>query len=88
MTLKGGYVGDEAMAAELREHVAEMIGKIARPHALIFTDDLPKTRSGKIMRRLLRDVAQGRELGDVTTLANAEVVEQIREMSTASGEEE
>jgi acetyl-CoA synthetase len=76
------------MAAELREHVAEMIGKIARPHALIFTDDLPKTRSGKIMRRLLRDVAQGRELGDVTTLANAEVVEQIREMSTASGEEE
>jgi acetyl-CoA synthetase len=88
VTLKGGYVGDEAMAAELREHVAEMIGKIARPHALIFTDDLPKTRSGKIMRRLLRDVAQGRELGDVTTLANAEVVEQIREMSTASGEEE
>jgi acetyl-CoA synthetase len=88
VTLKGGYVGDEAMASELREHVAEMIGKIARPHALIFTDDLPKTRSGKIMRRLLRDVAQGRELGDVTTLANAEVVEQIREMSTGSGEEE
>ncbi|MFL5768109.1 MAG: acetate--CoA ligase [Actinomycetota bacterium] len=88
VTLKGDYVGDEAMAAELREHVADMIGKIARPHALIFTDDLPKTRSGKIMRRLLRDVAQGRELGDVTTLANAEVVEEIREMSTASGEEE
>ncbi len=88
VTLKGGYVGDEAMATELREHVAEMIGKIARPHSLIFTDDLPKTRSGKIMRRLLRDVAQGRELGDVTTLANAEVVDQIREMSTASGEEE
>jgi len=88
VTLKGGYVGDEAMAAELREHVAEMIGKIARPHALIFTDDLPKTRSGKIMRRLLRDVAHGRELGDVTTLANSEVVEQIRDMSTVSGEEE
>jgi acetyl-CoA synthetase len=88
VTLKGGYVGDEAMAAELREHVAEMIGKIARPHALIFTDDLPKTRSGKIMRRLLRDVAHGRELGDVTTLANSEVVEQIREMATSSGEEE
>jgi acetyl-CoA synthetase len=87
VTLKGGYVGDEAMAAELREHVAEMIGKIARPHALIFTDDLPKTRSGKIMRRLLRDVAQGRELGDVTTLANAEVVEQIRDMSTATDDE-
>jgi acetyl-CoA synthetase len=88
VTLKGGVVGDAAMAVELREHVADMIGKIARPHALIFTDDLPKTRSGKIMRRLLRDVAQGRELGDVTTLANAEVVGQIREMSTASGEEE
>jgi acetyl-CoA synthetase len=87
VTLKGGYVGDEAMAAELREHVADMIGKIARPHALIFTDDLPKTRSGKIMRRLLRDVAQGRELGDVTTLANAEVVEQIRDMSTATDDE-
>jgi acetyl-CoA synthetase len=88
VTLKSGYVGDEAMAAELRKHVSQMIGKIARPHALIFTDDLPKTRSGKIMRRLLRDVAQGRELGDVTTLANAEVVEEVREMATSSGEDE
>jgi acetyl-CoA synthetase len=87
VTLKGSYVGDEAMAAELREHVAEMIGKIARPHALIFTDDLPKTRSGKIMRRLLRDVAHGRELGDVTTLANSEVVEQIRGMATEADDE-
>jgi acetyl-CoA synthetase len=68
--------------------VAGVIGKIARPHGIIFTDDLPKTRSGKIMRRLLRDVAQGRQLGDVTTLANAEVVEQIREMSTAAAPEE
>ena len=88
VTLKSEFVGDEAMAGELREHVAEMIGKIARPHAIIFTNDLPKTRSGKIMRRLLRDVAHGRALGDVTTLANAEVVEQIRDLSaTASGEE-
>jgi acetyl-CoA synthetase len=88
VTLKSGFTGDETVAAELREHVARMIGKIARPHGLIFTDDLPKTRSGKIMRRLLRDVAQGRQLGDVTTLANAEVVEQIREMSsTGVGEE-
>jgi acetyl-CoA synthetase len=88
VTLKSGYVGDEAMAGELREHVAEMIGKIARPHGIIFTDDLPKTRSGKIMRRLLRDVAQGRALGDVTTLANGEVVEQIRGLAqTAAGEE-
>jgi acetyl-CoA synthetase len=88
VTLKSGVVGDEAMAKELREHVAQMIGKIARPHALIFTDDLPKTRSGKIMRRLLRDVAHGRDLGDVTTLANSEVVEQIREMSASSDDDE
>jgi acetyl-CoA synthetase len=87
-TLKSGVVGDEEMAKELREHVAQMIGKIARPHALIFTDDLPKTRSGKIMRRLLRDVAHGRALGDVTTLANSEVVEQIREMSASSDDDE
>jgi acetyl-CoA synthetase len=88
VTLKSGYVGDEEMAGELREHVAEMIGKIARPHGIIFTDDLPKTRSGKIMRRLLRDVAQGRALGDVTTLANAEVVEQIRDLSESKAGED
>jgi acetyl-CoA synthetase len=88
VTLKTGFTGDEEVAAELREHVAGVIGKIARPHGIIFTDDLPKTRSGKIMRRLLRDVAQGRQLGDVTTLANAEVVDQIREMSTATAPEE
>jgi acetyl-CoA synthetase len=88
VTLKGGQVGDEAIAMELRDHVAGVIGKIARPHSIIFTDDLPKTRSGKIMRRLLRDVAEGRSLGDVTTLANAEIVEQIRDLSTVrSGEE-
>jgi acetyl-CoA synthetase len=69
--------------AELREHVARKIGKIARPHAIILTEDLPKTRSGKIMRRLLRDVAHGRALGDVTTLANAEVVEEIRGLATS-----
>jgi acetyl-CoA synthetase len=88
VTLKSEYVGDDTMAEELREHVAEKIGKIARPHGIIFTDDLPKTRSGKIMRRLLRDVAHGRALGDVTTLANAEIVEQIREMSDTSSAEE
>jgi acetyl-CoA synthetase len=80
VTLKSGVEGDEAMAGELREHVAELIGKIARPHGIIFTADLPKTRSGKIMRRLLRDVARGRPLGDVTTLANAEVVDEINTM--------
>jgi acetyl-CoA synthetase len=83
VTLKSGYTGDDEVAHELREHVSTKIGKIARPHGIIFTDDLPKTRSGKIMRRLLRDVAQGRALGDVTTLANAEVVEQIHEMVEA-----
>jgi acetyl-CoA synthetase len=85
VTLKSGYEGDDEVATELREHVAEKIGKIARPHGLIFTGDLPKTRSGKIMRRLLRDVARGRPLGDVTTLANAEVVEQIHSMVEAGG---
>jgi len=88
VTLKSGYEGDDVMAKELREHVAQMIGKIARPHSIVFTDELPKTRSGKIMRRLLRDVARGQTLGDVTTLANAEVVEAIRGMeSSGSGEE-
>jgi acetyl-CoA synthetase len=80
VTLKSGVEGDEATAGELREHVAELIGKIARPHGIIFTADLPKTRSGKIMRRLLRDVARGRPLGDVTTLANAEIVDEINTM--------
>jgi acetyl-CoA synthetase len=88
VTLKSGYGGDDAMAQELREHVATKIGKIARPHGIIFTSDLPKTRSGKIMRRLLRDVAHGRALGDVTTLANAEIVEQIREMSSSAKADE
>jgi acetyl-CoA synthetase len=89
ITLKSGFEGDDAMADELREHVAKMIGKIARPHGIIFTNDLPKTRSGKIMRRLLRDVARGRPLGDVTTLANAEVVDQIEELvDTGAGGDE
>ena len=88
VTLKGGRKGDEALIAELRDHVAQKIGKIARPHGIILTEDLPKTRSGKIMRRLLRDVAHGQELGDVTTLANAEVVEEIRGLAAARPSEE
>jgi acetyl-CoA synthetase len=80
VTLKQGIVGDDGVAKELRAHVSEKIGKIARPHGIIFTTDLPKTRSGKIMRRLLRDVAQGRPLGDVTTLANEDIVEAIHGM--------
>jgi acetyl-CoA synthetase len=89
VTLKSAFEGTETVAKELREHVSTKIGKIARPHGIIFTNDLPKTRSGKIMRRLLRDVAQGRPLGDVTTLANAEVVEQIHTMvDSGAGTEE
>ena len=84
VTLRGDRIGDEALAAELREHVADRIGKIARPANILFTDDLPKTRSGKIMRRLLRDIAEGRELGDVTTLANAEIVATIQQRSNAA----
>jgi acetyl-CoA synthetase len=88
VTLKGGFEGDAAMLKELRDHVAHVIGPIAKPDDIIFTPDLPKTRSGKIMRRLLRDVARGNRLGDVTTLANAEIVEQIRDMSASAPSEE
>jgi acetyl-CoA synthetase len=88
VTLKTGHVGDHAMLQELREHVSKVIGPIAKPDDIIFTPDLPKTRSGKIMRRLLRDVARGNMLGDVTTLANAEIVDQIHHMvGTAAPEE-
>jgi acetyl-CoA synthetase len=88
VTLKAGTQGDQALIRDLRDHVAGKIGKIARPHAIVLTDDLPKTRSGKIMRRLLRDVANGRDLGDVTTLANAEVVEEIRGLAATRPTEE
>ena len=65
--------------AELRDHVADKIGKLARPKRMAFADDLPKTRSGKIMRRLLRDIAAGKELGDVSTLRDPEVVEDLQQ---------
>ena len=78
VTPKGGVDGNDELMRDLREHVAQVIGKIARPQSIMFTDDLPKTRSGKIMRRLLRDVAEGRELGDVTTLQNAPILDEIR----------
>ena len=69
----------EALQRALREHVAKKIGAIARPDRLFFVSDLPKTRSGKIMRRLLRDVAEGRVLGDTTTLADASVVAALKD---------
>jgi acetyl-CoA synthetase len=78
VTLKGHEQGSDELAKELREHVSNRIGKIARPANILFTDDLPKTRSGKIMRRLLKDIAEGHELGDVTTLANADIVGEIQ----------
>ena len=77
VTLRGGREGSDELEAELRAHVAEKIGPIARPRTIVFTPDLPKTRSGKIMRRLLRDISDHRDLGDVTTLANAEIVQEI-----------
>ncbi len=73
---------------DLRSHVAGEIGAIARPKTVYLTPDLPKTRSGKIMRRLLRDIATGRNLGDTTTLADASVVEEIRRRAAAAPPEE
>ncbi|MDQ3354146.1 MAG: acetyl-coenzyme A synthetase, partial [Actinomycetota bacterium] len=82
VTLKGDQETSNELGQELRAHVATKIGPTARPKTVIFTDDLPKTRSGKIMRRLLRDVAEGRDLGDTTTLADPAVVEEIRRRAT------
>ncbi|MCU0257466.1 MAG: acetate--CoA ligase [Solirubrobacteraceae bacterium] len=77
VTLRGDLEGDDALIEEIRGHVAQRIGKLARPRRIIWAGDLPKTRSGKIMRRLLRDIAEGRELGDVTTLRDPAVMQQI-----------
>ncbi len=77
VTLKGGNEGSPEMLKELREHVGKRIGALAKPANIVFTPDLPKTRSGKIMRRLLRDVAENRPLGDTTTLADSAVVHEI-----------
>ncbi len=85
--LKAGVDANEQLGQTLRQHVATKIGPIARPKTVMFTPDLPKTRSGKIMRRLLRDIAANRPLGDTTTLADAGVVETIRE-ATGSAKEE
>ena len=76
--LRGGHDATDALREEVRQHVSAKLGAIARPKAVVLVPDLPKTRSGKIMRRLLRDVAEGRQLGDTTTLADAGVVEEIR----------
>jgi acetyl-CoA synthetase len=83
VTLTGKQQGDDAVAAEIREYVGARIGKLARPKSIIWADDLPKTRSGKIMRRLLRDIAEGREPGDVTSLGDASVLRQLQEKVAA-----
>ncbi len=79
VTLAGDLEGDEQTLEGIRDAVAERIGKFARPKRVIWTDDLPKTRSGKIMRRLLRDIAEGRALGDVTTLRDPEVMQRLEQ---------
>ena len=87
VTCEGGADPPDGFEQELREHVAQKIGKLARPKRIIWADDLPKTRSGKIMRRLLKDIAEGRELGDVTTLRDPAVTEKIREKVASSSED-
>lgn len=79
VTLKEGHDGGKTMVDALKQHVVTKIGALARPEEIFFTADLPKTRSGKIMRRLLRDIAEGRTLGDTTTLADPAVVASLRE---------
>jgi len=88
VTLQGGLEGDERTVEGIRETVAERIGKFARPRRIIWTEDLPKTRSGKIMRRLLRDIAEGRALGDVTTLRDPAVMGALEEQVKAMQAEE
>jgi acetyl-CoA synthetase len=78
VTVKEGVALSDALADELKKHVVQKIGAIARPDDIIFAADLPKTRSGKIMRRLLRDIAEGKTLGDTTTLADPSVVQQLK----------
>ncbi len=87
VTLRGGAQGDESLIAELRDHVANTLGPIAKPKSLVFTNDLPKTRSGKIMRRLLQDISEDRQLGDVTTLANADIVAEIADKAKEGSRE-
>jgi acetyl-CoA synthetase len=79
VTVKEGVQVNEGLMFELKDHVAKKIGAIAKPDDVIFTADLPKTRSGKIMRRLLRDIAEGKALGDMTTLADPNVVARLKE---------
>jgi acetyl-CoA synthetase len=78
VTVREGVTADDALVEELKQHVVRQIGAFARPQEILFTAELPKTRSAKIMRRLLRDIAEGRVLGDTTTLADPAVIEELR----------
>ena len=86
--LRGGNDPSDELREEIRQHVSKKLGAIARPKAVVLVPDLPKTRSGKIMRRLLRDVAEGRQLGDTTTLADATVVDEIRDRAEQAPQED
>jgi acetyl-CoA synthetase len=88
VTLNGGVEPSEELLEGIRAGVAAHIGKFARPKRVIWTDDLPKTRSGKIMRRLLRDIAEGRALGDVTTLRDPGVMAELEKQIAAEGDED
>ena len=87
VTLIGGFEGNEELIITLRQHVSDKIGPIAKPKSIVITNDLPKTRSGKIMRRLLKDISEERKLGDVTTLANADIVSELQTRSLESDDE-
>jgi acetyl-CoA synthetase len=88
VTLRGGTREDDGLVEGVRGTVAERIGKFARPKRIVWADDLPKTRSGKIMRRLLRDIAEGRALGDVTTLRDPEVMQELEAKIAEEGDSE
>jgi acetyl-CoA synthetase len=83
VTLKGAELGSHAFATELRAHVGTKLGKFTSPKYISFTQELPKTRSGKIMRRVLRDIAEGRMLGDTTTLADSSIVLELQARAKA-----
>jgi acetyl-CoA synthetase len=87
VTLCAGVSAEQALKDALRQHVAERIGKLARPKRIIWADDVPKTRSGKIMRRLLRDIAEGRNPGDATTLRDPSVLATLQQATTQDDSE-
>ena len=87
VSLIGTDEGNEDLIADLRQHVSDKIGPIAKPKSIVITADLPKTRSGKIMRRLLKDISEERKLGDVTTLANADIVSELQTRASESDDE-